>query len=195
MAPVQEHRMILKAIERGVPEEKLAAALDLNPQTIRKKVHLLDGLCDEAVAILKDKPCATAVFEVLRKMKTLRQIEAAELLVNANNFSVAYANAILAGTPQTQLVKGSRTKRIQGISPEAMARMEQELSKLQEGIASIQESYGEDHLHLTVLKNYLARIVSNPSIGRYLSQHQPEFLAEFQTIADLTSTLPAEAAN
>lgn len=60
---------------------------------------MLDGISEETVAILKDKPCPIAVFEILRKMKPLRQIEAAELLVNANNYSVAYASAILAGTP------------------------------------------------------------------------------------------------
>lgn len=40
---------------------------------------------------------------VLRKMNPLRQIETAELLINANNYSVSYASATLAGTPQTQL--------------------------------------------------------------------------------------------
>lgn len=138
LAPVQEHKMICKAIERGVPEEKLAAALDLNLSSIRRKVRLLDGVCEEAVGILKDKPCTAAVFDALRKMKTMRQIETAELLVNANNYSVAYVNAILAGTPQAQLVESSKPKKVKGITPEAMARMEQELARLQEGIASIQ---------------------------------------------------------
>jgi len=100
LAPVQEHNMIRKAIERGVSEEKIALALDLKPRSIQRKARLLDGICKEAIAILKDKPCTAAVFETLRKMKALRQIEAAELVVNANNFSVAYISAILVGTPQ-----------------------------------------------------------------------------------------------
>ncbi len=62
------------------------------------------------------------------------------MLVNANNYSVAYVNAILAGTPQAQLVESSKPKKIKGITPEAMARMEQELARLQEGIASIQDT-------------------------------------------------------
>lgn len=66
LAPIQEHRMILKAIEPGVSEEKIAAALDLNPQSVRRKVKLLDGICSEAVAILKDKACTAAVFGTLR---------------------------------------------------------------------------------------------------------------------------------
>ena len=185
--------MILKAIERGVPEEKIAAALDLNPSSIRRKVRLLDGICEEAVAILKDKPCTSAAFEVLRKMKTLRQIEAAELLVNANNYSVAYVSAILAGTPQAQLVEATKPKRLKGMTPEAMARMERELARLQEGITSIQETYGQDHLQLTVIKGYLAKLLGNARVVRYLMQNRSEFLTEFQSIAEMTSALPSEA--
>ena len=194
LSPVQEHKMIRRAIERGVPEEKIAKALDINPQSVRRKVRMLNGICDETVAILKDKPCPMAVFEILRKMKPLRQIEAAELLVNANNYSVAYASAILAGTPQTQLAEGAKPKRIKGITPEAMARMESELARLQESITSIQETYGQDHLHLTVIKGYLAKLLGNARVVRYLMQHRPEFLTEFQAIAEMTSTLPPEAA-
>ncbi len=192
LAAVQEHKMIRRAIERGVPEEKIAKALDINVQSVQRKVRLLDGICEEAVALLKDKPCPIGVFETLRKMKTLRQIEAAELLVNANNYSVAYISAILAGTPQSQLVDASKSKRLKGLTPEAMARMESELSRLQEAITSIQDSYGKDHLQLTVVKGYLAKLLGNGRIVRYLMMHRPEFVGEFQTIAEMTSTLPAE---
>ena len=151
LAAVQEHRMILRAIERGVSEEKIAKALDLNVHSVHRKVRMLDGICEETVSLLKDKACPMAVFEILRKMKSLRQIEAAELLINANNYSVAYAAAILAGTPHSQLVEGTKPKHMKGITPEAMARMERELGRLQEAITSIQESYGKDHLQLTVI--------------------------------------------
>lgn len=193
LAPIQEHRMIRNAIDRGVSEEKIALALDLNPSSIVRKAKLLNGICDEAVGILKDKPCTTAVFETLRKMKTLRQIEAAELMVNANNYSVAYIAAILAGTPQAQLVDTTKPKKMKGITPEAMARMERELARLQEGITSIQDSYGKDHLQLTVIKAYLGKLLGNARIVRYLMQHRPEFLAEFQAITEMASTPPPEA--
>ena len=117
LAPIQEHKMIRKAIERGVSEEKIALALDLNPRSIVRKAKLLDGICEEAVSILKDKHCATAVFEILRKMKAMRQIEAAELMMNANNYSPAYISAILAGTPQAQLVDTKKPKKMRGITP------------------------------------------------------------------------------
>ena len=194
LSAVQEHRMIVRAIERGVSQEKIARALDILPHSVRRKVKLLDGICEEAVTILKDKQCPMAVFEVLKRLKPLRQIEAAELLVNANNYSVAYASAILAGTPQTQLVEGSKPKFLKHITPEAMARMEGELARLQLGIASIQESYGQDHLKLTVMKGYVARLLGNARVVRYLMQNRSEFMAEFQAIAEMTSSLPSSAA-
>ncbi|MCW2314488.1 hypothetical protein M2322_000008 [Rhodoblastus acidophilus] len=193
LAAVQEHKMILRAIERGVPEDKIAKALDINVHTVQRKIRMLDGICEEAIAFLKDKPCPMAVFEILRKMKTLRQIEAAELLINANNYSVAYASAILAGTPQSQLVDAGKPKLVKGVTPEAMERMERELGRLQQSITSIQDSYGKDHLQLTVVRGYLARLLGNGRIVRYLMQHRSEFMTEFQAIADMTSTLPSEA--
>src|SRR6266851_366460 len=111
LSPIQEQRMIAKAIERNVPKDKIARALDINVRSISRKVQLLDGICAEVVGLLKDKMCPLAVFDVLRKMNPLRQIEAAELLINANNFSVSYASAILAGTPQAQLVTPQTPKR------------------------------------------------------------------------------------
>ena len=194
LSPVQEQRMIAKAIERNVPRDKIARALDINVRSVTRKVQLLEGLCQEVISLLKDKMCAMAVFDVLRKMNPLRQIEAAELLINANNFSVSYASAILATTPQAQLATPQTPKRLKGMTAEAIMRMERELSRLQQAISSIQDSYGQDHLHLTVVKGYLRKLISNDRVARYLEQYQPELLVEFQKIADMTSTLPSEAA-
>jgi hypothetical protein len=194
LSPVQEQRMIAKAIERNVPREKIARALDINVRSLSRKVQLLDGLCEEVIGLMKDKMCPLTVFDVLRKMNSLRQIEAAELLINANNFSVSYASAILAGTPQAQLATPQTPKRLKGMTAEAIARMERELSRLQEAISSIQDSYGQDHLHLTVVKGYLRKLITNDRVARYLAQYQPELLIEFQKIAEMTSTLPSEAA-
>src|SRR5258705_3781607 len=194
LSPVQEQRMIAKAIERHVPKEKIARALDINVRSLSRKVQLLDGLCEEVIGLLKDKMCPMTVFDVLRKMNPLRQIEAAELLINANNFSISYASAILAGTPQAQLVDAQTPKRLKGMTAEAIARMERELTRLQEAITSIQDSYGQDHLHLTVVKGYLTKLIGNERVAKYLARHQPEFLGEFQKIAEMTSTLPSEAA-
>ena len=57
LATIQEHKMILKAIKSGVPEERIAKALDINVAMIRRKRHLLDGICPEVTDLLKDRHC------------------------------------------------------------------------------------------------------------------------------------------
>ena len=192
LSAVQEHNMVVRAIARGVPEHKLAKALSINLSSLRRRTNLLDGICTEAVSLLKDKQCPMAVFEILKKMRPMRQIEAAELLISANNYSVSYASAILLGSSQPQLLEGDRPKKLKGVTPEAMARMERELNKLQEAISSIQDTYGREHLQLTVIKGYIAKLLGNARVLRYLTQHRPSFLQEFEAIAEATSTLVHE---
>jgi hypothetical protein len=80
LAIVQEHFMIVRAIERGMSEEKLATALNLDIKGIKRRRVMLIGICPEVVELLKDKSVNSRTFEVLRKMKPMRQIEAAELM-------------------------------------------------------------------------------------------------------------------
>jgi ParB-like chromosome segregation protein Spo0J len=54
---IQEHRMILKAVERVVPEDRIARALNVDVPSIRRKRRLLEGICPEVVEIFKDGPC------------------------------------------------------------------------------------------------------------------------------------------
>jgi ParB-like chromosome segregation protein Spo0J len=51
LSPIQEHRMILEAIKRGVSEAKIARALNLNVANIVRKRNLLDGRYRAAVIL------------------------------------------------------------------------------------------------------------------------------------------------
>jgi hypothetical protein len=115
LAVIQEHKMILKAIERGVSQERIAKVLDINVSTIRQKRSLLEGICAEVVELLKDKHCPTNTFQSLKRMKPLRQIEVAELMIAMDNYSVTYSKAMLAATPQDQQRHLSRADRADGI--------------------------------------------------------------------------------
>jgi len=54
LATIQEHYMIVRALERGVPEEKLARALNVDVKVIRQRRHLLAGISREVAELLKD---------------------------------------------------------------------------------------------------------------------------------------------
>jgi ParB-like chromosome segregation protein Spo0J len=187
LATVQEHFMITRALDQGVSEEKLANALDVNIMHIKRRRTLLNGVCPEVVEMLKDKAVNPVSFDVLRKMKPMRQIEAAELMQSASNFSSSYAKALLAATKQADLAKPERPKQVAGMTAEQMARMEREMESLQQDYKAIEESYGEDVLHLVIASGYLSKIIANRKIERYLKQSHPEILEKFRTIVTSAS--------
>ena len=95
--------MIIKAIERGVSDKRIAKALNLALKSLQKKTQLLNGICAEAVDLLKKKHIPDHSFSYLRKMVPLRQIEAAELIVAMNNFS-PFRNRMLPCTVMALLI-------------------------------------------------------------------------------------------
>jgi ParB-like chromosome segregation protein Spo0J len=183
LATVQEHYMIVRAIERGVSEEKLARALNVDIKRIKTKRSLLDGVCPEVAEMLKDKSIDTDVF-TLRKMKPLRQIEAVELMLAMNNHSARYAHALLAATRREDLVQ---PKKIHGLSAEQIARMEHEMDGLQQEFKAVSASYGDTVLNLVVASGYLSSLLGNARVSGYLERHYPEILTEFSAIVSATS--------
>ena len=182
LATIQEHYMIVRAIERGVSEEKLARALNVDAKAIRRRRSLLEGVTPEVVELLKDRAVNPVSFDALRKMKPMRQIEVAELMVSAGNFTSAYAKALLAATRQADLVHAHKPKKVGGMTSEQMARMEREMESLTQDFKALETSYGDDVLHLVIASGYLSRLVGNPEIERYLRGRHAEILDEFRAI-------------
>lgn len=184
VAAIQEHRMILRAISRGVSEEKIAKSLNVDVRSIQLKRDLLRGICPEVSEILKDKILGLHVFANLRRMKPVRQIEAVTLMEDAGVFTVAYSRALLAATPQDQLINSERPKKVNGLSSDQMARMEAEMQSLQREYQLIEDSYGADVLNHTLAMAYLRSLLNNSNVSKYLNRHHQEIFVEFQSIAE-----------
>jgi ParB-like chromosome segregation protein Spo0J len=184
LAIIQEHRMILKAVSRGVPEGRIAKTLNVNVGTLKQKLHLLDGICPEAADLLKDRHVAHNTFGVLKRMASVRQIEAAELMVAMNKYSISYARSLLAATPQSLLADSYKSKVIKGLTKDQITLMERESSNLEREFRMAEQSYGADHLDLVLVRGYLGSLLSNSRVTRYLRQRQPEILEQFQKIAE-----------
>lgn len=195
LVPVQEHNMVVNAIKRGVPEAQIAEALGLEVTSVRRRARMLDGICPEAVQLLTNAPCPFRVFDVLRQMTSIRQIEAAELMLGQQNFTAVFARALLVATSENQLVPEARSKPQEPSSAkEQIARLERELVSLQSQIKSVEDDYGIDNLHLTVARGYIAKLLGNARVVRWLAQNRQEYLGELQTVAEIESVAPAAIA-
>jgi len=192
LSTIQEHKMIQKAVERGVPEEKIAKALNVNVRNIISKRNLLEGICAEATDLLKDKIVAGTVFTILRKMRPMRQIEMAQLMNDSNVYSVSYARVLMAATPKDQFINPERPKKVRGLSDDQMARMEREMNVLEQEYKLAEETYSNDVLYLTLAKGYLSKLLNNNQVVKYLSRHHAEILEQFQLIAELETLQETE---
>ena len=149
-----------------------------------QKRALLHGICPEVVELLKDKHISSTAMAQLKKMSAGRQIEAAELMLAANNFTTAYARALLAATPRDQLMNSAKTKQISGVSAEQMARTERQMANLQRDLKLVEDSYGGDVFNLVLARGYLAKLFSNPTVTKYLDRHQPDIAGELRDLID-----------
>lgn len=188
LATIQEHMMVLNAITKGhLSEDRIAKALNLDVASIRKKRDLLVGIGAEAVEVLKNRTVSVRIFAFLRKMKPLRQLAVAELLVATNNFSVAYTKALLAATPAEMLIDPDKRKVIEGLTPEQIAKMEKEMDSLHRDLKLIEASHGNEVLNLVLARGYLAKLFGNARVVRYLAQNYDDILRELQSIVEATS--------
>ena len=185
LSVIQEHRMIVRAAERGVAVSQLAEVLNLSMDSIKEKFRLLDGICNEAATLLADKPATAGMFRELRKMKPFRQIDVVQHMIGLGDYSIRIAKAMLHSTPPEQLVD-STASRLTGSAAEIFQRMERELAAIQANTRVLEEEYGPANLTLEILKTYIeATLLGNVAVVRWLAQHYPEYLQQLQRIADI----------
>lgn len=117
-------------------------------------------------------------------MKPLRQVEVAELLVAAGNFSLPYVRALFAATQRDLLVNPAESKKAFGLTPEQLGKMEREVEGLQRELKLIEESYGTETLNLVLARASCLRLMNNARVTRYLTQHQKDLLGALRTVVD-----------
>jgi len=54
-------------------------------------------------------------------------------------------------------------------------------------VSMVEQTNGQDVLNLVLARGYLAKLLENKQVVRYLKQRQPEVLAEFETIVQTVS--------
>jgi hypothetical protein len=180
-SPIMQHYMILKALENGVSETRLAEALSVEVKNVRKRRDMLKGICPEVVELLRHRQVSIGVFGILRKMKPVRQIEAAEHMIAGSTFSTLFAKSLLAVTRPEMLVQSTRRP---GMAPTSLAAQEmlgRETDLLIRDLKAIEESYGADALSFTVCRGYFRKILSNPRIENHLLRKHSDLLDAIRT--------------
>jgi hypothetical protein len=111
-------------------------------------------------------------------------MEMADLMVGSGTFSASYAQCLLAATPQNQLLEPEKPKRVRGLRPEDMARMEKEMESLSQDFRLIEETHGRNVMDLVLACAYLRKLLGNTAVAKYISQHFADFNVELKKIID-----------
>jgi RepB plasmid partitioning protein/ParB-like nuclease domain len=172
--PIAQHFMLLKVLENGVSEERIATALNVDLRTIREKKDLLKGICPEVIKLLGPRRLSVKAFSTLRKMKPLRQIESAEHMIASNRFSIAFIKAILQITRPEMLVSPPGKAAMNPQDSGDRSLLEREHEGLVRDLKGVEKSLGVEMLTLAVSLKYLERIMKNVKVKRYLERAFPE---------------------
>jgi hypothetical protein len=145
----------------------------------------LDGICNEVISLLADKPAPLGIFNSLRQMKPFRQIDVAQAMIGLNNYSLKLAAAMLHGSASEQLIEDAATKVRKGGVSETLQRLERELVAVQADTKLLEEGYGPANLQLVIIKTYIKSLLDNATVVRWLAKTQAEYLQQIQLIADI----------
>ncbi len=183
LTAIQEHRMITRAVNNGASRERIATVLNMKITSVVASMNLLSGIHPKAVELLKDKPISAQTLRMLTKVTGARQIEIAQLLINANNYCIGYVEGMVMVSSQEQLAKAGEPQKKKGMTPEAIAKMAEETATMESGMKDATKTYHDNIFTLQIAKTYIKALLENMRVDRYLKAKHSEIHTELQAIA------------
>ncbi len=104
---------------------------------------------------------------LLRKMKPIGQIQAAERMIHANAYSTRMAKALLTITKPELLVIPEKVSRSSPGSGAKLEVLQQESEALLTDLKKVEESYATQALDLTLSLRYLERLWLTRVFAKY----------------------------
>ena len=86
-------------------------------------------------------------------------------------------------TPKDQLINPDEPKQKKGMTREEIGRLEAEMETLERDLRSVERSYGDSMLNLTLARGYVKKLLDNARIVRFLNGNYGDILAEFEALA------------
>jgi hypothetical protein len=149
---------------------------------VRGLIELLDGIAEAAANLLKDKNISEKGIRLLKKVKPPRQIEIAEVMVSANNYSVGYVESLILMTPSDQRVNPAEPKKKTGLSAEELANMEREMESLEKDFKAVKANFTENMMCLTCARGYIKKLLDNAKVVRFLNANYSDIFPGFENI-------------
>lgn len=137
-------------------------------------------LRERAISLLSQNGLSQQARPVLERLVPERRIEAAELMILAGDLTQYHARALVAATPEDMLRK-QPNKHIYGPTERELKVMiavsETTYREAKQSLAR----FGDDALDEVVLRAFVRRLMSGPSVAAWLERHQRRAVRAFKT--------------
>jgi len=182
LSPNQSRWLVQRALQYGIPEERLTLALDANPRAPLRKQLNFEGIAPEVVQHLRNHPIAPATVDILRKLTPARQIAVIELMAISGTYTTSYAKVLLLASKQQELVNSAKAKRASGLAATSFVRSRYDTPGPQRAWRQIEASYGEDVMRLIIAAPYFRKLLENERVRKHLAVHHRDTFDQIRSM-------------
>lgn len=181
VSPVQEHRMIEKALDE-VDEGVIAAALGISTLDHRLKKSLLKQLHSDVAAAYDAGKVTRACARELTHVKPHRQKEILHAMEGYKDYSTTFARSLIVKTPAHQRETRGRKHNPWNRTTQRKNDLLKKLTEAEQKHDFYSQLYKQYTVDLLRLAIYARSLLTNLRIREYLDRNHPAIVSRFETI-------------
>lgn len=181
VSPVQEHRMIEKAMCE-VDEEAIAAALGVSSVDHRLKKSLLKQLHADVASAYDAGKITRACAREFTHVKPQRQKEILRTMESYKDFSTSFVRTLVVKTPAAQRENRGRKHNPWDKRAQRKNDLLKKLSDAEQKHDFYSQLYKQYTVDLLRLAIYARSLLTNTRLREYLQEHHGDIVLRFETI-------------
>jgi hypothetical protein len=180
LSPLQESKMIKKAVSQGVDENDLAIVLNVSLKRIRQTQKLVDSLIPEAKELLDGNYIFRSTAEQLGRVNHKGQRRILKKMDEAQNYNTSYAKVLVMKTPKEMIRSGIS---IRNDNPDhSKKRLYTQIEKGNQEIEFYAQRYKENMKELMKHVVFFRTILEREATSEYLSLNYPQMVKDVKKI-------------
>lgn len=181
VSPVQEHRMIEKAMDE-VDEGVIAAALGIATLNHRLKKSLLKQLHSDVATAYDAGKITRACAREFTHVKPHRQKEILRAMEGYKDFSTAFARSLVVKTATNQRENRGRKHNPWNKTAQRKNDLLKKLSDAEQKHDFYSQLYKQYTVDLLRLAIFARSLLTNARLREYLNKHHSDIVSRFETI-------------
>ena len=186
ISPLQESKMIKKAISQGVDENDLAIVLNVPLKRIRQTKKLADSLIPEARELLDGNHIFRSTAEQLSRVNQEGQHMILKKMDEAQNYNASYAKVLVMKTPKEMIRSGVAFRNNNPDHYEK--RLYTQIKKGNQEIEFYAQRYKENMKELMKHVVFFRTILERETTSEYLSLNYPQIVKDVKKILNRSET-------